>query len=63
MEGEAEALLAAGSLHVLQDDLDQAREKAVKAQLMLSEAWGAFGFDQVQGRGPVREKRERERET
>lgn len=29
---------------------------------MLSEAWGAFGFDQVQGRGPVREKRERERD-
>ena len=37
MEGEAEALLAAGSLHVLQEDLDVAREKAVKAQLMLSE--------------------------
>ena len=42
VEGEAEALMAAGSLLVLQDDLDQAREKAVKAQLMLSEAVGVF---------------------
>ena len=37
MEGEADCLLAAGSLLVLQGDLDEARSLAAKAQLMLSE--------------------------
>ena len=37
MEGEADSLLAAGSLLVLQGDLDEARTLAAKAQLILSE--------------------------
>eukprot|EP00439_Symbiodinium_sp_Y106_P047685 s3034_g6.t1 len=37
VEGEADCLLAAGSLLVLQGDLDEARSLAAKAQLILSE--------------------------
>ena len=42
MEGEADCLLAAGSLLVLQGDLDEARSLAAKAQMILSEELHAF---------------------
>ena len=37
VEGEADSLLAAGSILVLRGELDEARSLAAKAQLILSE--------------------------